>query len=240
MLCRIHVDDAKWHVIDRNMKEIAQRTGLSIRVWSPSLRAAKPRLAICTTFLEHVPKAVLQAIETGQLKAEAAVMIGNRRKCEPLAERYGVPFEFIGNPDGSANDEKMVELLDQYQVDYVLLARYMRIVPPDLCWKYAGGRIINLHHGLLPGFKGLRPYHDAYQVRMLTFGATCHFIVPELDAGNQIIYQSTFTVSPGSKLEDIIRRGQEQNEPHCMVEGVRRVLDREVQLHFHRVIATKH
>ena len=74
---------------------------------------------------------------------------------------------------------------------------------------------------------------------MLTFGATCHFIVPELDAGNQIMYQSTFTVSPGSKLEDIIRRGQEQNEPHCMVEGVRRVLDREVQLHFHRVIARK-
>lgn len=239
MLCRIHVDDAKWPVIDRNMKEIADRTGLSIRVWYPSLRAAKPRLAICTTFLDHVPKAVLQAIETGQLKAEAAVIIGNRRKCEPLAERYGVPFEFIGNPDGSANDERMVELLDQYQVDYVLLARYMRIVPPDLCWKYAGGRIINLHHGLLPGFKGLRPYHDAYQVRMLTFGATCHFIVPELDAGNQIIYQSTFTVSPGSKLEDIIRRGQEQNEPHCMVEGVRRVLDREVQLHFHRVIARK-
>lgn len=239
MLCRIHVDDAKWPVIDRNMKEIADRTGLSIRVWSPSLRAAKPRLAICTTFLDHVPKAVLQAIETGQLKAEAAVIIGNRRKCEPLAERYGVPFEFIGNPDGSANDERMVELLDQYQVDYVLLARYMRIVPPDLCWKYAGGRIINLHHGLLPGFKGLRPYHDAYQVRMLTFGATCHFIVPELDAGNQIIYQSTFTVSPGSKLEDIIRRGKEQNEPHCMVEGVRRVLDREVQLHFHRVIARK-
>lgn len=239
MLCRIHVDDAKWPVIDRNMKEIADRTGLSIRVWSPSLRAAKPRLAICTTFLDHVPKAVLQAIETGQLKAEAAVIIGNRRKCEPLAERYGVPFEFIGNPDGSANDERMVELLDQYQVDYVLLARYMRIVPPDLCWKYAGGRIINLHHGLLPGFKGLRPYHDAYQVRMLTFGATCHFIVPELDAGNQIIYQSTFTVSPGSKLEDIIRRGQEQNEPHCMVEGVRRVLDREVQLHFHRVVARK-
>jgi len=117
MLCRIHVDDAKWPVIDRNMKDIAQRTGLSIRVWSPSLRAAKPRLAICTTLLDHVPKAVLQAIETGQLKAEAAVMISNRRKCEPLAERYGVPFEFIGNPVGSANDERMVELLDQYQVD---------------------------------------------------------------------------------------------------------------------------
>jgi formyltetrahydrofolate deformylase len=72
---------------------------------------------------------------------------------------------------------------------------------------------------------------------MLTYGATCHFIVPELDAGCQIIYQSTFTVPPGMPRDEIIRRGQEDNEPHCLVEGVRRVVDREVQLHFHRVIA---
>jgi formyltetrahydrofolate deformylase len=72
---------------------------------------------------------------------------------------------------------------------------------------------------------------------MLTYGATCHFIVPELDAGNQIIYQSTFTVGHGLKLEDIMARGQQDNEPHCLVEGVRRVVSREVQLHFHRVVA---
>ena len=83
----------------------------------------------------------------------------------------------------------------------------------------------------------MRPYHEAFASRMLTYGATCHFIVPELDAGNQIIYQSTFTVRHGMKLDDIIRRGQEDNEPHCLVEGVRRVVDREVQLHFHRVVA---
>ena len=121
----------------------------------------------------------------------------------------------------------------------MILARYMRVLPAGSCWKYAGGRIINLHHGLLPSFPGMRPYHDAYASRMLTYGATCHFIVPELDAGNQIIYQSTFTVPPGMKLDEIIRRGQEDNEPHCLVEGVRRVVDREVQLHFHRVVARK-
>jgi formyltetrahydrofolate deformylase len=74
---------------------------------------------------------------------------------------------------------------------------------------------------------------------MLTYGATCHFIVPELDAGNQIIYQSTFTVPPGMSRDEIIRRGQEDNEPHCLVEGVRRVVDGEVQLHFNRVVARK-
>jgi formyltetrahydrofolate deformylase len=74
---------------------------------------------------------------------------------------------------------------------------------------------------------------------MLTYGATCHFIVPELDAGNQIINQSTFTTPPGMKLEDVIRIGQEDNEPRCLVEGIRRVVDREVSLHFHRVVARK-
>jgi len=125
-------------------------------------------------------------------------------------------------------------------VDYIVLARYMRVLPAATCWKYAGGRIINPHHGLLPSFPGLRPYHDAYAGRMLTYGATCHFIVPELDAGNQIIQQSTFTVPPGTKLDEIIRIGQEDNEPRCLVEGVRRAVSREVQLHFHRVVAGIH
>ena len=96
-----------------------------------------------------------------------------------------------------------------------------------------------MHHGLLPSFPGPRPYHDAYAARMLTYGATCHFIVPELDAGNQIINQTTYTVPPGAKLDEVIRLGQEENEPRCLVEGVRRVVDREVQLHFHRVVARK-
>ena len=74
---------------------------------------------------------------------------------------------------------------------------------------------------------------------MLTYGATCHFIVPELDAGNQIICQTSFSVRPGAALDEIERLGQEDNEPACLVEGVRRVVDREVYLHFHKVVATK-
>jgi formyltetrahydrofolate deformylase len=238
MMCRIEIDSSKWDSVRQAMAEIGRRTGLSIRVWSPSTPGRKPRLAICTTYQTSTPGAVLSAIAAGSIDAEATVMIGNRDKCRGLAEEHGVPWHSIGKADGSADDDAMVELLDQYEVDYVILARYMRVLPPDTCWKFAGGRIINLHHGLLPSFPGLRPYHDAYQSRMLTFGATCHFIVPELDAGNQIIYQSTFTVPPGAKLDEIVRRGQEENEPRCLAEGVRRVVAREVKLHFHRVIAT--
>ena len=76
-------------------------------------------------------------------------------------------------------------------------------------------------------------------MRTATYGATCHFIVPELDAGNQIIQQSTFTVPPGTPLEEIIQRGESDNEPVCLAEGLRRVIDREVELHFHRVVSVK-
>jgi formyltetrahydrofolate deformylase len=239
MMCRLNIEASMYPGLVDKMASIAQDKRLEIRVWSPELNAAKPRLAICTTLLEHTPRAILHVIHTRELNADPVVIIGNRRKCELLAREYNVPFEFIGNEDGSADDHKMVQLIDRYQADYVVLARYMRVLPPDTCWKFAGGRIINLHHGLLPSFRGLRPYHDAYAARMLTFGATCHFIVPELDAGNQTINQTTFSVEPGTKLEDVIKQGQQHNEPACLVEGVRRVCDREVQLHFHRVIARK-
>ena len=74
---------------------------------------------------------------------------------------------------------------------------------------------------------------------MLTYGATVHFIVPELDAGEQIIHQDTFTVAPGTPLQEVVRVGTTDHEPNCLVEGLRRMLDREVELHFHKVVPAR-
>ncbi|HZN36958.1 MAG TPA: formyltransferase family protein [Pirellulaceae bacterium] len=239
MLLRVELPAEKLGEIRPALAAIGKEKKLSIRVWSAEERADRPRLAILVTLRPETPLAILRAIRDGQIRAEPAVMIGNRTNCRGIAEQFGVPWEMIGDAEGRADDDLLTQVLDQYDVDYVVLARYMRILPAASCWKYAGGRIINLHHGLLPSFPGARPYHDAYAGRMLTYGATCHFIVPELDAGNQTIYQSTFTVPPGMKLDEIIRLGEQDNEPRCLVEGVRRVVAREVQLHFHRVVARK-
>jgi formyltetrahydrofolate deformylase len=239
MMLRIELARERYDELRAAMNAIGRDKDLSIRVWSPELRANKPRLAICATLRPETPLALLRAVRDGRVQAEAAVMIGNRPNCRSIAEQFDLPWHNLGDEQGNVNDDELVALVDQYDVDYVILARYMRVLSAAACWKLAGGRIINLHHGLLPSFPGIRPYHEAYASRMLTYGATCHFIVPELDAGNQIIYQSTFTVPPGMKIEEIVRRGQEDNEPHCLVEGVRRVVSREVQLHFHRVIAGK-
>ncbi len=217
------------------LQEIGQLKGLQVRVWSRDEFSRPPRLAICTTFRSEPPLAILRAIRDKRLKAEAAVMIGNRNSCRSVADQFDVPWINIGDAQGNPDYSVLEKVVDEQNIDYVVLARYMRVLPAELCWKFAGGRIINLHHGLLPSFPGFRPYEDAYQHHMLCFGATVHFIVPELDAGNQIIYQGAFSVLAGTALADIKRQGESDHEPNCLVEGLRRVVDREVELHFHRV-----
>ena len=239
MLLRVELPANELQAARQALTEIGQLKGLSVRVWSPDERAESPRLAICVTHRTEPALALLRAIRDKQIRAEVPVMLGNRNTCQGIAEQFEIPWHNVGDERGEPDDELIVQILDDNQIDYIILARYMRILPAASCWQYAGGRIINLHHGLLPSFPGMRPYHEAHASRMLTYGATCHFIIPELDAGNQIIYQSTFMVPPILKLDEIIRQGQEENEPHCLVEGVRRVVDREVQLHFHRVVATE-
>jgi formyltetrahydrofolate deformylase len=239
MLCRIDIDPSELDRLSEAMRQIGDLTNLAIRVWSSERRAEMPRLAVCCTYVEDTPRAVLQAIADQSIAAEAAVVISNRKKLATLASEFDVPYRMIGDDSGAVDESAMVQVLDEFDVDYIILARYMRILAPSTCWQFAGGRIINLHHGLLPGFPGFRPYHDAYNSRMLTFGATCHFIIPELDAGNQTINQRTFSVAPGTPLAELIEQGETENEPACLVEGVRRVVDREVCLHFHRVAARK-
>ncbi len=220
------------------MGQIGARRASPFASGRPTSGPDRPRLAICATLRPEPPLALLRAIRDGQMKAEAAVMIGNRPACRSLAEQFGVPWQMIGDQEGVADDERLVQLCDEYEVDYVVLARYMRVLPASTCWKYAGGRIINLHHGLLPSFPGIRPYHDAYASRMLTYGATCHFIVPELDAGNQIIYQSTFTVPPGMKLRrDHAAAARKTTSRTASSKASAASSNREVQLHFHRVVA---
>ena len=239
MLLRINwpAEKTSVAVLRDHLNQIGKQRGLRVRAWARDEYDRSPRVAICTTYRTEHPLAILRAMRDGLLKAEPVVMIGNRDACRSVAEQFDVPWVNIGDDQGNADYGQMEALLDKYDVDYVALARFMRVLPAELCWKFAGGRIINLHHGLLPSFPGFRPYEDAYQHHMLCFGATVHFIVPELDAGNQIIHQSSFTVQPGTSLKEVKRQGESDHEPNCLVEGLRRVINREVELHFHRVIS---
>lgn len=238
MLVRIELEGSAsdLEVVRERFAEISRQTGLSIRVWSRDGSDRKPKIAICTTYRLEPAQAILNAVQSAELDCEVSVIVGNRPAGESLANDAKIDWHLAADKHGKPDNERMVQIFDEYNVDYIVLARYMRVLPAGTCWRFAGGRIINLHHGLLPSFPGFRPYEDAFSHRMLTYGATAHFIIPELDAGNQIIHQSTFTVSPGTTLDQIKHEGETQNEPSCLVTGLKRVLNREVELHFHRVI----
>jgi formyltetrahydrofolate deformylase len=221
------------------MAAIGRENAVSIRVWSRDEYERPPRLAVCVTYRREPALAVLEGVRAGRLRATPVVLIGNRPACRAVAEEFGIDWHMVGDAQGKPDNDRMAQLVDQYEVDYIVLARYMRLIPPSTCWKFGGGRIINLHHGLLPAFPGADPYRDACAQHMLTYGATVHFIVPELDAGGQIIHQESFTVAPGTPLTEIVRIGQGEHEPRCLVEGLRRVLDREVELRFDKVVAVQ-
>lgn len=187
---------AALHELRAQLQEIGRAKSLSVRVWSREELVRPPRLAICTTFRTEPPQVLLAAMRGNTLHATPAVIIGNRAACEPLAKQYSVPFHNVGNDEGIPDSEQMTSLFDQYHVDYIILARFMRVLPARSCWQFAG-RIINLHHGLLPAFP---------------------------------------TVQPGTPLEQIKKLGETEHEPQCLVEGVRRVVNQEVALHFHRVV----
>jgi formyltetrahydrofolate deformylase len=115
------------------MNRIGQETGLEIRTWSRDASDRLPRVAICTTYRPEPALAVLRAIRDKRLNAEAAVMIGNRPSCRGVAEQFGVDWHDIGDEKGAPDNDRMVELFDEYDVDYVVLARYMRMIPASTC-----------------------------------------------------------------------------------------------------------
>src|SRR5262249_42606199 len=142
---------ARMHVIGRDK-------GLSIRVWSPEEHATAPRVALCVTHHGTPARAVIEATRNGGLGADVVAVIGNRPSCRDLVAEFGIDWHQIAGPDGVPDNDLLLSLLDRYLVDYVVLARYARLVPPAVCWKYGGGRIVNLHPGLLPPVPGGNPY----------------------------------------------------------------------------------
>ncbi len=120
----------------KNMQEIGKLKGLSIRTWSRDETPGPPRLAICTTFRPEPALALLRAMRDNRLHATPAVMIGNRDACRGVAEQFDVEWQSVGDAKGNPDNAHMVEIFDRYQVDYIILARYMRVLPPATCWQW--------------------------------------------------------------------------------------------------------
>ncbi len=193
----------------RALAELGRELDVDIQVRFPSDRDAR-RIALLVTRETHAPEALLEAEAAGDLaadgEAEIPVVIGNRGDLRSLAERYDKPFYDVGDGNGSTDEGRLLDLLAEYDIDLIALARYMRILSPEVVFRYEG-RIINVHPSLLPAFPGAEAYRQAKDAGVRIAGVTAHYVTTDLDQG-PVIAQRAFDVPAGAEVSEIKRRGQ--------------------------------
>jgi formyltetrahydrofolate deformylase len=214
--------------VTTGLAELARQLGMEIKVrWTDPNR--RQRMAMMVTGEPHCAVALLAALKSGRLKADAAVMISNRRDLAELARSARLPFVFISWLDRAAAERRALQVLEQYEVDFVVLARFMKILTPNFVWRYKN-KIINIHPSLLPSFPGPQPYRQAYEHGVKIIGVTAHFVSMHLDEG-PIIAQAAAAIHANATLRDIIAAGQKL-EARVLVKAVRLYLARRLDVHW--------
>jgi formyltetrahydrofolate deformylase len=169
----------------------------------------RPRVLIMVSKVDHCLVDLLYRWRNGMLAIEIPAIVANHPDCAEVAERYGIPFHHLPvTPDTKADQEtEVLRMVDELDVDLVVLARYMQILSDDMC-RSLEGRVINIHHSFLPGFKGAKPYHQAHARGVKIVGATAHFVTADLDEG-PIIEQDVTRVTHAHTAEQIVALGQD-------------------------------
>lgn len=170
---------------------------------------APKRALILVTKASHCIRDLLYLRDLGEMPVEFPVVVGNHNQLRALVESHSIPFSYLGT-DASNKAEvesELIRLIESNQIDFIILARYMQILSPEFCERFAD-RIVNIHHSFLPGFKGARPYHQAHEKGVKVIGATAHFVTKELDEG-PIIEQDVARVSHAATPEEFISIGRD-------------------------------
>lgn len=169
--------------------------------------ARKTRTLIMVSKIGHCLNDLLFRMKSGQLRIEVPAIVSNHPDYEALAKSYGIPFYHLPvNKDTKLEQEaRILELIKEYNIELVVLARYMQVLSPGLCTAMSG-RIINIHHSFLPSFKGAKPYHQAYERGVKIIGATAHFVTADLDEG-PIIEQRIARVDHCMEPKHLVEEG---------------------------------
>jgi formyltetrahydrofolate deformylase len=148
---------------------------------------------------------------------------------QPLARRFNIPFAFIPWHDRPVAEKRALRLLEEWEVDFVVLARFMKILSPDFVWRYKN-KMINIHPSLLPSFPGPQAYRQAYEYGVKIIGATAHFVSMRLDEG-PIIAQASASIPANASLKHIVATGQKL-ESAMLVKAVRLYLTRRLDVYW--------
>jgi formyltetrahydrofolate deformylase len=197
--------------------------------------ANKPRLGILVSHQEHCLYDLLARWKSGELDADIPCVISNHETLRGVVEWHGIPFHHVpvGTHNKVAAFDEIDAILEQARCDVIVLARYMQILPPELCVRLAG-RILNIHHSFLPSFAGAKPYHQAYQRGVKLIGATCHYVTRQLDEG-PIIEQDVIRIDHSDAPDDMIRYGKDI-EKTVLARGLRYHLEHRVLIHGNKTV----
>ena len=171
-----------------------------------------PRILVMVSQYDHCLVDLLYRQSHGEIAMDVPVIVSNYEACRVIAEQYDIPFVYVPVKSGvddskAAAESRLREIIEEYRIDAVVLARYMQILSDDVC-RDLEGRVINIHHSFLPGFKGARPYHQAYDRGVKLIGATAHFVTADLDEG-PIIEQDVERVEHHQTAEDLAQIGRD-------------------------------
>ncbi|MEO7953797.1 MAG: formyltetrahydrofolate deformylase [Polaromonas sp.] len=185
----------------------------------------RPRAMIMVSRYDHCLNDILYRWSIGELAIEITAVVSNHPDLEKLAQRHGLPFHHLPVTAATKADQeaKLRALIDSTRSEVVVLARYMQILSADLC-RYLQGRAINIHHSFLPGFKGAKPYQQAYERGVKIIGATAHYVTTDLDEG-PIIEQAVTQVDHTADVDQLQSIGRDME---CVA------LSRALKMHIER------
>lgn len=211
---------------------IASRSAMQ---WGLHGAGDRPRLLLMVSRLGHCLNDLLYRWSTGTLGAEVTGIVSNHPDFAELAATHKLPYHHLPvTPESKPRQEaRLLELVDEYQVDLVVLARYMQILTPQTCAALAG-RAVNIHHSFLPSFTGARPYHQAHERGVKLIGATAHFVTPDLDEG-PIIEQEVVRVDHARTPAELTAVGREA-ECLALAHAVQAIVERRVLLNGNRTV----
>ncbi len=220
--------DLKLEAVRAGLDALTRALGMEIKFRFTDPRR-RQRFAILVTKEPHCFNAILAAYRTRRLKADPVLVIGNRPDLAPLAQQAGLPFVFVPWEDRPKAEAETLRLLEEKAIDFVVLARFMKILSPNFVWRHKN-KIINIHPSLLPSFPGPQAYRQAYETGVKIIGVTAHFVSMHLDEG-PIIAQGAFRVRPGMTLKEIVAAGQKV-EAETLVKAVRLYLTKKLDVYW--------
>jgi formyltetrahydrofolate deformylase len=207
---------------------LATELGMEIKVRFTEPRR-RQRFAILVTKETHCFEAIMAACRTGQINADPALVIANHPDLGPAVRRYRLPFIRLPWADRARAEMRALRLLEKHEIDFVVLARFMKILSPNFVWRHKN-KIINIHPSLLPSFPGPQAYRQAYEHGVKIVGVTAHFVSMHLDEG-PIIAQGSFDIRSGMSLKDIIAAGQ-QLEAKVLVKAIKLYLTKRLDVYW--------